>query len=52
MDELTALAIGVAATITFPVMAVLIHRRRERRRNRKAGVRKTDKIRLTQSSPD
>ncbi len=47
MDEFTALALGVAATLTFPVVAVIVHQRRDRRRNKKAGVRRTDKIRLT-----
>jgi hypothetical protein len=46
VDEIWALTIGLTAAIVFPVMAVVIHRRRERRHNRQMGSRRTDKIRL------
>jgi hypothetical protein len=46
VDEIWALAIGVGAVIAFPLAAVIIHRRRERRHNKKMGARRTDKIRL------
>jgi len=44
--EIAAIAGGVGAAILFPLMAVMLHARRDRRRNRRNGVRKTDKIRL------
>jgi hypothetical protein len=44
--EYLGLAAGVTAAVLFPILAVSIHARRERRRNRKAGARRTDKIHL------
>ena len=44
--EYVGLAIGLAAAVLFPIVAVGIHARRDRRRNRKAGARRTDKIHL------
>jgi len=48
VDELeyVGLAVGVAAAVLFPLAAVSLHARSERRRNRKAGARRTDKIKL------
>ena len=40
------LMIGVGAMLAFPLIAVTVYHRREGRRNRKAGVRKTQKIAL------
>ncbi len=40
------LMIGVAAAVAFPVAAIMVQQGRERRRNRKAGRRRNDKIRL------
>jgi hypothetical protein len=50
VDEYIALAIGISAAVAFPVLVVAAHGRRERRRNRKLGTRRTDKIRLTQDA--
>lgn len=47
MDEIVALSIGVAAAIIFPIAALVVHQRRDRRHNRRMGTRRTDKIRLT-----
>jgi Na+(H+)/acetate symporter ActP len=47
VDEIVALAVGVAAALSFPIVVVAVHGRRERRRNRKMGTRRNDKIRLT-----
>jgi Na+(H+)/acetate symporter ActP len=47
VDEIVALAVGVAAALSFPIVVVAVHGRRERRRNRKMGSRRNDKIRLT-----
>ncbi|MBV9930925.1 MAG: hypothetical protein JO013_08265 [Alphaproteobacteria bacterium] len=44
--EAVGLALGVAAAVLFPIVAVTVHARRDRHRNRKAGARRTDKIRL------
>lgn len=46
MDEVIALSLGVGAAVAFPVLAIIIHRRREKRHNRRMGVRRTDKIQL------
>ena len=40
------LMIGVGAALAFPIVAIVVHQRRERFRNRKAGRRRNDKIRL------
>ena len=40
------LMIGVGAALAFPVVAIMVHQRRDRARNRKAGRRRNDKIRL------
>lgn len=50
MDDIIALSLGVVAAAAFPIVALVVHRRRERRRNRKLGTRRTDKIRLTEES--
>lgn len=50
MDEYVALAIGVGAALAFPLLVVVAHGRRDRRRNRKMGTRRTDKIKLTDNS--
>jgi hypothetical protein len=47
VDEIVALSIGVAAAIMFPIAALIVHQRRDRRHNRRMGTRRTDKIRLT-----
>jgi hypothetical protein len=47
VDEIVALGIGVAAAILFPIGALIVHQRRERRHNRRMGSRRTDKIQLT-----
>jgi hypothetical protein len=44
--EYAGLAVGVIAALAFPFFVVWLHGRRERRRNRKAGMRRTDKIQL------
>ena len=46
VEEILALAVGVGAAVAFPIIAIIIHRRRERRHNRRMGVRRTDKIKL------
>lgn len=46
MDPSAALIAGVIAATAFPIAVVIAQRRRERIRNRKAGRRKTQKIRL------
>ena len=46
-EEYLALAIGICATLAFPLIVVAAHARRDRRRNRKMGTRRTDKIKLT-----
>jgi hypothetical protein len=40
------LMIGVGAALAFPVVVMLVHQRRDRIRNRRAGRRRNDKIRL------
>ncbi|MFL6858146.1 MAG: hypothetical protein ACJ8DZ_01115 [Allosphingosinicella sp.] len=47
LDEIVALSVGVAAAILFPIAALIVHQRRERRHNRRMGGRRTDKIKLT-----
>jgi hypothetical protein len=46
VDEIVALTLGVGAALAFPVLVIAIHRRREKRHNRRMGVRRTDKIQL------
>jgi len=46
VEEILALTVGVGAALAFPIVAIIIHRRRERRHNRKMGTRRTDKIKL------
>ena len=48
MDDIVALTIGIAAAVIFPIIALLVHQRRERRHNRRMGSRRTDKIKLTE----
>jgi nitrate reductase gamma subunit len=50
VDEIVALGIGVAVAILFPIGALVVHARRERRHNRRMSSRRTDKIRLTDRS--
>jgi hypothetical protein len=40
------LAIGLVAALLFPILVILVHQRRESRRNRRAGRRRTDGIRI------
>lgn len=40
------LIIGVVTAVAFPIVAVMVHQSRDRMRNRRAGRRRTDKIRL------
>ena len=37
---------GIGAAIAFPIIALIVHQRADRRRNRRASRRRTDKIRL------
>jgi hypothetical protein len=46
VEEIIALSLGLGATVAFPIIVLLIHRRRERRHNRRMGTRRTDKIKL------
>ena len=46
MEEILALTVGVGAALAFPIVALIVHRRRERRHNRRMGMRRTDKIKL------
>ena len=46
MEEIIALSVGLGATLAFPIVVLLIHRRRERKHNRRMGTRRTDKIKL------
>jgi hypothetical protein len=46
VDEILALTAAIGAALAFPVIAIVIHRRRERRHNRRMGMRRTEKIRL------
>jgi hypothetical protein len=50
VDDIVALSIGLAAALIFPIAALLVHQRRERRHNRRMGSRRTDKIKLTDGS--
>jgi hypothetical protein len=40
------LIVGILAALAFPVIAVSVYHRGEARRNRKAAVRRTQKIKL------
>jgi hypothetical protein len=40
------LMIGAGAALAFPIVAVVVHQQRDRRRNRKMGRRRNDKIKL------
>jgi Na+(H+)/acetate symporter ActP len=44
---MVALAVGVAAALSFPLLVVVVHGRRQSRRDRRMGARRTDKIRLS-----
>ena len=46
MEEIVALTVGVGAALAFPILVLIVHRKRERRHNRRMGMRRTDKIRL------
>jgi hypothetical protein len=41
-----ALAAGIAAALLFPIVALVAHQTHLHRRNRRAGRRRTQKIRL------
>jgi hypothetical protein len=40
------LAIGVVAALLFPILAIIVHQKRESGRNRRNGRRRNDKIKL------
>jgi type II secretory pathway pseudopilin PulG len=40
------LIVGILATLAFPIVAVYVYHRREVWKNRRAGVRRTQKIKL------
>jgi hypothetical protein len=40
------LAIGLGAALLFPIAAIIIHQKRDVRRNRRNGRRRNDKIKL------
>ena len=46
------LFVGILATLAFPVIVVSAYNRREAWRNRRAGVRKTQKIKLDRRDED
>ena len=46
MNPVTALIAAIVAAAAFPVAVIIAHRQRETMRNRKAGKRRTQKIRL------
>jgi hypothetical protein len=46
VDEILALTLAVCAALAFPMVALAIHHRREKRHNRRMGARRTDKIQL------
>jgi hypothetical protein len=46
VEEILALSVGIGAAVAFPIIAIIIYRGRERRHNRRMGVRRTDKIKL------
>jgi hypothetical protein len=46
VEEIIALSVGLGATLAFPILVLFVHRRRERRHNRRMGLRRTDKIKL------
>jgi hypothetical protein len=46
MNPIAALIAGIVAAAAFPLAAMLAYRQREKRRNRKAGKRRTEKIKL------
>ena len=46
MNPFVALFAGIVAAAAFPVAVIVAHRHREKMRNRKAGKRKTEKIKL------
>jgi hypothetical protein len=41
-----ALAGGLVAALSFPILALIVHKRRDASRNRRAGRRRTDRIEL------
>jgi hypothetical protein len=41
------LIVGILAALAFPIIVVSVYHRREAWRNRRAGVRKTQKIKLS-----
>jgi len=40
------LAVGLVAALAFPIIAIAVHQGRDTRRNRRAGRRRNDRIRL------
>ena len=46
MNPIAALIAGVVAAAAFPVAVIIAQRQREKMRNRRAGKRKTQKIKL------
>ena len=46
MNPIAALIAGIVAAAAFPVAVIIAHRQREKMRNRRAGKRKTQKIKL------
>jgi hypothetical protein len=43
---MTELALGLVAALLFPILAVVVHQKRESWRNRRAGRRRNDRIQL------
>ena len=42
----TSLTVGIALALAFPIMVLIVHQSWNRRRDRRAGRRRTEKIRL------
>ncbi len=40
------LAIGLVAALMFPIVVIIVHQRRDVLRNRRAGRRRNDRIRM------
>jgi hypothetical protein len=40
------LGIGLAAAVAFPILAIIVHQKRDSARNRRAGRRRNDRIKL------
>jgi hypothetical protein len=50
--EMLELIVGVLAALAFPVVVVYVYHRREVWKNRRAGVRRTQKIKLARRDKD